>query len=120
MEYRVAKDRGVLTPGGEHLKPGEKVDFLLFGQRIKSLVAKGFVEEFDPDAVVEVVPEFEPRTGLVTPSIWTMDPAPLAYLDLDILNILIMEKDDRVEAFDTKEEAIAWLSQDYVAPTVGA
>lgn len=115
MEYRVAKDRGVITPGGEHLKPGEKVDFLLFGSRLKSLIAKGFVEEFDPDAVVEVVPEFEPRVGLVTPSIWTVDPAVLEYLDLDILNILILEKDDRVAPFETKEEAIGWLSQDFQA-----
>lgn len=46
---------------------------------------------------------------------WIFDPATLVGKPVAELNILIKERDPAVEAFETPEEAIAFLSQDYIA-----
>lgn len=49
-------------------------------------------------------------------SIWSMDPDGLRGLDVDQLNVMIAERDDSVEPFETSEEALAFLSADYEGP----
>lgn len=44
---------------------------------------------------------------------WTLDPASLKNKDLDVLNIMVRERDPKLGPFDTEEEAIAILSRDY-------
>lgn len=44
---------------------------------------------------------------------WTLDPDTLKDKSLDDLNVMVLERDSSVEPFETEEEAIAYLSQDY-------
>jgi hypothetical protein len=112
MHYRVTKTRGCQSPKGAVYGSGEKIDSGEFDQDLLDrLVAKGFLETYDPDAAPPPPPVG--RTGRVTPSIWTMDPDGIRGLALDQLNIMILERDDEVAPFETVEEAAAWLSQDY-------
>lgn len=45
---------------------------------------------------------------------WIFDPATLSGKPLDELNVIIKERDEAVEPFATVEEAIAFLSQNYI------
>lgn len=49
------------------------------------------------------------------PTPWTLDPTSLNGKTLEQLNVMIQERDDKVEPFQTVEEASAWLSQDFTA-----
>lgn len=51
------------------------------------------------------------QTAQVT-SKWVLDPALLEGKTIDELNVMIVERDPKVEPFATAEEAVAWLSQD--------
>lgn len=44
---------------------------------------------------------------------WDLDPEKLQGLDLDQLNVMVLERDPSIEEFQTVEEAIEWLSQDF-------
>ncbi len=44
---------------------------------------------------------------------WTFNPALLQHKALPELNVMIRDKDGSVAPFETSQEAIAWLSQDY-------
>lgn len=57
-------------------------------------------------------PEVDGAGSEVSP--WTFDPYMLAGKPVDELNILIKERDESVEAFETPEEAIAFLSQNFI------
>lgn len=59
-----------------------------------------------------VPPSSGPGSG--TPlSIWNLDPATLQTQSLDDLNMMILERDEKVEPFASIDEARAWLSQDF-------
>ena len=115
MHYRVAKDRGCQTPKGVYISPGTAIEVGDFGQdRVNRLVEKGYLESYLPEVVQLPAPKKrEGRPVRTIPSIWVNDPAGIRGMDVDALNIMILERDDSVEPFDTAEEAIAWLSQDF-------
>lgn len=46
---------------------------------------------------------------------WVLDPTLLKGKSLDDLNVMLLERDDQAEVFDTPEEAIAFLSQDFAS-----
>ena len=113
MHYRTTKDRGCQSPSAIVYGPGEKIDSGEFDQGLLDrLVAKGFLEIYDPSAPPPPPPAG--RTGRVSPSIWTMDPDGIRGMSLDQLNVLILERDDSVELFEDVDEAAAWLSKDFV------
>lgn len=61
-------------------------------------------------------------TGTVAqsdPSPWTIDPSTLEGKDVDELNVMILERDPEQETMETVEEAVAFLSQDYVPEKSG-
>ncbi len=117
MNYRVTKDRGCLAPGGARYTPLQEIDQSLFTpDRIESLIDSGFLESFDPARKPDLIERG--RTGLVTPSIWILDPADLQDKNLDELNVMILERDDELDQFETVEEALAWLTQDFEAVEV--
>lgn len=108
MDYYVSEGRGVLTVDGTHLGSGQQVDPAAVSD-VEALVRGGFVRLLDAPE-----PESEPvgRGRDVTPSKWTFDPADLAGKDLDELNVIVLDIDERVDPFDTVEEAVFWLCQD--------
>ena len=113
MHYRVTQDRGCQSSTGIIYAAGQTVDLGEFtGQDlIDRLVAKGFLEAFDPTTPPPPPPKG--RTGRMNPSIWVVDPSGIRGLDVDQLNVMILERDAKVQPFETVEEASAWLSQDY-------
>ncbi len=115
MHYRVRKDRGSLSPSGKYYAPGAAIKVGDFGQEhVDHLVEAGYLESY---AVAPPAPPAPPkregRPVRTIPSIWVTDPAGIRGMGVDELNIMILERDDSVEPFETAEEAIAWLSQDY-------
>lgn len=72
---------------------------------------------------VEHPPGVEPDLGItdegkpVVHPRWSFDPDGLRGHDLDTLNVMILERDGDVDPFESVEEAVAWLSQDYSPPT---
>ena len=107
---RVALDRSVLMSNGIALPPGAEVPEGEFtADRIEALLRKGFLVDGD-------APEIEEQEGRgldVTPSKWSLNPADLEGKDLDELNVMVLERDETVDPFETVEEAVAWLSQDF-------
>lgn len=67
----------------------------------------------DEIAEPEETPAPETKEGWIAPSAWIRDPTELEGLSLEELNIQILAVDDTIEPFETQEEAVAWLSQDY-------
>jgi hypothetical protein len=112
MHYRVTQNRGCQSPSGIIYAPGQKIDSGEFDQGLLDrLVTKGFLETYDPNEAPPPPPVG--RVGRINPSIWAMDPSGIRGLDVDQLNIMILERDDRIEPFETAEEAAAWLCQDF-------
>ncbi len=119
MNYRVTKNHGCLAPGGARYKSLSEIDQADFTPaRIQSLITAGYLESFEPNARPAPAPAPQGRTGLVSPSVWVLDPADLQDKSLDELNVMILERDDELEQFETVEEARAWLTQDYEAVEV--
>ena len=58
----------------------------------------------------------QPSQPVSTEGRWTLNPSALEGKSLDELNVMVAERDSSIEPFETSEEAIAHLSQDY-APT---
>jgi|GEM_PF-3269456 len=48
---------------------------------------------------------------------WNLDAETLQGKDVDELNVMILERDENGPEFETKEEAMAFLSQDFAAPS---
>lgn len=59
-------------------------------------------------------PNNEPKEVVSHTSPWCLDPKALANKHIDILNILIKERDPKAKVYDTAAEAIAKLSRDFV------
>jgi hypothetical protein len=53
------------------------------------------------------------KIGRPAVSIWNLDPAELSGKDIDDLNVMILERDDSIDPFETTEEAVAFLSKDF-------
>jgi len=45
-------------------------------------------------------------------TLWNFDPKRIAKKGVDELNVMILERDDKVVPFETKEEALAFMTQD--------
>ena len=67
-----------------------------------------------PATVTQPIPGPEVDGAGSPKSPWIFDPAELAGKPLDELNVIIKERDTAVEPFATVEEAIAFLSQNYI------
>lgn len=75
-----------------------------------SLAAPGVTSALAIDA------KGSPVSAPVLSSKWNLDPEGLRGYDLESLNVMVLERDDSLDPFDTEAEAIAWLSQDYQPP----
>lgn len=115
MNYRVSKKRGCTSPKGVYFAPGAEIEEGDFGHdRIKQLTAAGFLEAYDPKPDTPTSRAERPgRKGRVTPSIWNLDPAGLRGMSVEQLNVMVLERDAKVTPFETIEEAVWWLTQDY-------
>lgn len=116
MNYRATKEHGCLAPGGARYAPLSEIDQTLFTpEGIETLVKAGYLEAFEPN---QRPAKPKGRTGLVSPSIWVLDPDDVKDRSLDELNVMILERDENLEQFETVEEARWWLTQDYEAVEV--
>lgn len=53
------------------------------------------------------------ETGMRQAHLFDLDPANLADIELEQLNVMISERDPEAQAFETREEAVAYLSKDF-------
>lgn len=91
----------------------------------KSIVADA--EAAAGEELVEFAPGVEDVPGMSdtgkpvkVASKWALDPDALRGVELDQLNVMIIERDAEQQPFDSVEEAIAWLSQDYEEPKLAS
>ncbi len=124
-EVRPGETAGpVMTPGkdGEN---SEGSDPVLTAQVKPQAGASGVPDVGDEGAGVVIAPATVdgPKvnaSGNPT-SKWIFDPATLTDKSVEELNVLIKENGPDVDPFDTVEEAVAFLSQDFVvAPSEGS
>ena len=140
MIFKVKKGGSILGPNNVLYRSGQVVPSgLLSAAQIKEHLSSGYLTalrskppELSPEEVeaglsaeeesTDAPPGVETNLGISeegTPtitSLWAIDPDGLRSMSLDQLNVMIMERDDKVEPFEDLEEAIAWLSQDYEEP----
>ncbi len=117
MSYQVAEDRGCISPKGRCYKPGELVDASDFSpDQLARVVRGGYVVEVKDEPKPKKSKARKGRTGRTTPSKWVLDPDGLRGRGLERLNVMIYEIDPGAGPAATAEEAIHWLSQDYVEP----
>ncbi len=119
-KFRICDGVCVKAPDGEIYKEGEAIDPAVIypgGTKDPAFLdhfKNGYIEEyversFDPD---------NPEGGkpLHNQGKWNRDPALLQQKSLEKLNILISEIDPAVAPFETREEAVAHLTQDFRTP----
>ncbi len=136
------RGKGLLKPGDE-VKP-EHLNEKQLGEKIRT----GYVvtqhrtsPRLDPEAFVEnppgkvdnppvnltgktkeerpiTVADRAPVPRLPRVSLWDLDPDGIRGSSLDSLTVMVSERARTVDPFETTEEAIAQLSQDYVAPVL--
>lgn len=136
MAIKVRRGGSVMHPNGSRVfSPGEIIpDGLLSKSTVSELVRSGFVvtgkfQQGEPDLGGEYFVEHAPgvaaaprlasgegNKGVTTNSPWTLDPDGLRGLDLDMLNVMVQERDASLEPFKDAAEAVGWLSQDYTEP----
>jgi hypothetical protein len=108
--YYVSPRRGVLDKDGMHHAPGSQVSADLIADP-ERLLRLGFLVKDEPVAV-EPEPVLKDGEGGPPPQ-WDRDPKELEGLELDQLNVMIGEIDASIPPFETVEEAVLWLSQDF-------
>lgn len=104
----VGRPRGGIYPSGCEV-PAE--DLAAFGPKTVAHMVK--LGRLAPGGGIVLDAELPGRTGRITPSPWSRNPDELAGLDVDQLNVMVQEIDAAVDPFETADEAIDWLSQDY-------
>lgn len=139
MILKVTKGGSVVGPNNVLYRSGQIVPGGVFSdQQVKAHLASGYLRVVPGSApVASVESKPEPEEGAVenppgldpTPSVgssgdlapapkiasrWVLDPDALKGMTLDQLNVMVVERDESIEPFDTVEEAIEWLSQDFV------
>lgn len=123
--------RSVLTPGEE------VTEEMLSSKAIKKLLEKGQIRvkggevEADPEKIETLkahdvdldkgqkvkVEQGKPIDKHQKPvGLWNVDPAILESKSLEALNVMIAERDPKLEAFSNRDEAVKRLTSDYVAP----
>lgn len=126
MKFRVKRGGSVIVGTGRTrkvIKPGELIpDGMLPPESIPSLLKSGHICRVAESAESpDHVPGLDQSTILGSDgevklrSKWDLDPEGLTGMDLDQLNVLVAERDSKVEPFETAEEARDWLSQDFGA-----
>lgn len=95
--------------------PQAEIDRLMRDGILENAEKEIIVEGQEPAPAPEVAKQEQSGSGYQVElnSKWKLDPASLADKDLDSLNLMIAERDESLEGFETEEEAIAWLSQDF-------
>jgi len=86
----------------------------IYGEELTKLLACGFLVELeDLEPFIQPEPEKPKQPTYLTP--WVINPEMLVSKDLESLNVMVVERDPSptCPTFDTIEEAVAWLSQDY-------
>lgn len=114
-KYIVAAGRSVMTPNGTHLLPDTEIIDAhgISKQALEDHLKNGFVYSPGSDAVVPSTPVVPlPNTSAGK---WDMNPAQLQGKTIEQLNLLVLERDSTQKPFETAEEAIAHLSQDFKA-----
>lgn len=111
--------------------PGDTHSFFTKGQKfnedqvrpkvLRTMVEKGMValegtasslpEDTSENVTLTIEVEDKPKTVLASKQ--AEDPARLEKLDLDDLNVMVLGKDSNMAPFDTKAQAIAWLSKGF-------
>lgn len=108
---------GFLLPQGSEIQPGELppgvVDPGPLSSSDKARVTTTGRQE--PSVQIQTSPSPRRVEAKSDPSPWTIDPASLKNKDLDQLNAMVQERDSEVPAFETEQEALAHLTQDFKA-----
>lgn len=107
MKVYVAK-KGVLSREGVYYAPGQVLPQDISGNP-DSLVEMGFLSVHDEAPVAE---EVTGKPGAQTIGKWLLDPADLAELSLDELNVILAEMAPNEPAFEDRATGIAYLSRD--------
>jgi len=92
------------------LRSGDEIPASMPAKIVAEHVASGFAEAIDGDRAPRAARGQRTRSPKGK---WDFDPATLSYKTIDELNIMVFERDDTVEPFDTVEEAIYHLSQNF-------
>lgn len=143
MKYRVRSGGGVIGPDRKLYKAGDILpQGLLTKKQAEAHISAGYLQVIGsadqgpkqvlPGVKGDVSLPGEVDLGNPTPkkrstrkkktapievkSLWDLNPEGLRSMSLEALNVAICEKDDTLPEFETKDEAIAWLSQDYKEP----
>jgi len=113
MAYIVANSRTVKLPNGSLKSQGEQVTEEECGkENIQSHLESGFLVD-TRTAPPQTAPSSPNPADMRPTSPWKLDPAQLEGKPLQELNLMIKERDDSIEPFETVEEAIAQLSADH-------
>lgn len=106
--------RFALSAPGINVLPGGIVDVQLVSDDIlREWITYGWIVETIVDDVPEDLKVVEEVEDPVARGPWRHNPDDLEGKSLDDLNIMVQEIDEDVEPFETVEEAIFFLSQDY-------
>ena len=128
MIYTVTKGKAILAPKGSKLYLGgqELPTDKFTSAQIQRHLASGYLVATAGSSVELPAPaapkKKKKRRSRAKPkpvevaSLWAIDPDGLRGHDLEYLNVMIAERDDKLDPFEDAAEAVAWLSQDYEAP----
>ncbi len=101
-----------------YYKPGEMIAEDCSEAAVQAGLKAGLLFVVEPDLPAAPVLLSPPASQPVS-SKWIINPALLHAKDLNQLNVMIRERDPSIQPFETREEAIAFISQDYKPPTDG-
>jgi len=101
---------------GQIFKPGDPLPDNLPEDRLQDCLKRGLIIEVKtgkapPKAKVQISKAW--RASHQPVSKWALNPADLAGKTLKQLNIMILEKDQSMEPFDTLDQAVEALSKDF-------
>ncbi len=111
MKYYRIKGRRTIKINRTFVSSDKKLTdkyIINIGGDIDKLLKGDFIEEY----IEEEGKPFKEPTVLWT-SKWNLDPEALKGKHIDVLNILVHERDSSLPEYETEEEAIAKLSQDF-------
>lgn len=108
MAYKVIK--GSLVVGGALIEAGSTFDH----SDIRPAVMDELIRDRKVEEVTERVAPKPFSKGPTTIGKWNLDPATLSDKSIEQLNAMVLERDPKVKPFDTPEEAMAFLSSDFI------
>ena len=107
--YIVSEGRTILMPGNVKLCELTRIEpGTMTPEQIKNFVAGGFLRKVGLSQAPATAKPVGKSKGK-----WTFDPDDLKNDSLEDLNVKILERDANKAPYETREEAIALLTQDY-------